>query len=189
MNMSLRGALVLLIVIGMPVAAYFLVFRAQNAAIEKARHDVEHKLGLLEKLKEETARNADLAKANEEVAATVKTIEGRLPNGKDIDGLVRQVSDIAVASGLAAPGVKSGKPLPAALYMEQPIEMEVTGTFVGFFTFIANVEKLPRITRIHDMKITGLDREDVELKAEFTLSIYFQDDKQIAAVPVTGGGK
>jgi hypothetical protein len=53
--------------------------------------------------------------------------------------------------------------------------------FVGFFTFIAQVEKLPRITRIHDMKITGLARDDIELKAEFTLSIYFQDEKQVAA--------
>jgi type IV pilus assembly protein PilO len=76
--------------------------------------------------------------------------------------------------------MKSLKPVPAALYMEQPIEMEVQGGFVGFFTFIAQVEKLPRITRIHDMKITGLGRDDTELKAEFTLSIYFQDEKQVA---------
>lgn len=181
MKLGIRGLLIMLIVVGMPVASYFLVFKPQNTAIQAARKEVEHKAVLLAKLKEETARNADLAKTNEELHKTVKSIESRLPSGKEIDGLVRQVSDLAVASGLAPPAMKSAKPVPAALYMEQPIEMEVQGSFVGFFTFIAQVEKLPRITRIHDMKITGLSRDDIELKAEFTLSIYFQDDRQVAS--------
>jgi len=181
MKLGIRSFLIVLIVIGMPVASYFLVFKPQNAAILAARKEVDHKGVLLSKLKEETARNADLAKTNKELKDTVKSIESRLPSGKEIDGLVRQVSDLAVAAGLMPPAMKSAKPVPAALYMEQPIEMEVQGSFVGFFTFIAQVEKLPRITRIHDMKITGLARDDIELKAEFTLSIYFQDEKQVAA--------
>jgi type IV pilus assembly protein PilO len=180
MNLGLRGLLIVLILIGMPVASYFFVFKPQNTAIEAARKEVEHKAVLLSKLKEETARNSDLVKTNEELKKTVKAIEARLPSGKEIDGLVRQVSDLAVAAGLQPPAMKSLKPVPAALYMEQPIEMEVEGGFVGFFTFIAQVEKLPRITRIHDMKMTGLGRDDTELKAEFTLSIYFQDEKQVA---------
>jgi len=184
MKLGIRGLLILLIVVGMPVASYFMVFKPQNTAISTARKEAEHKAGLLAKLQEETARNADLAKTNEELRHTVKTIEARLPSGKEIDDLVRQVSDLAVASGLAPPAIKSAKPMPAALFMEQPIEMEVVGSFVGFFTFVAQIEKLPRITRIHDLKITGLAREDAELKAEFTLSIYFQDEKQAAA----GGG-
>ena len=76
--------------------------------------------------------------------------------------------------------MNTSKPVPTALYMEQPIEIEVMGSFVGFFTFLADIEKLPRITRVHDLKITGQNKEGEELKAEFTLSIYFQDDKQVA---------
>lgn len=180
MNLGLRGLMVMGIVVGMPVASYFLVFKPQNKAIEAARKEVDHKAGLLAKLREETARNENLVRANEEIQRSVKTIEARLPSGKELDALVRQVSDLAVSSGLQPPAMKSAKPVPAALYMEQPIEMEVLGNFVGFFTFLAQIEKLPRITRIHDMKITGMARDDVELKAEFTLSIYFQDEKQLA---------
>ncbi|MBS0197433.1 MAG: type 4a pilus biogenesis protein PilO [Planctomycetes bacterium] len=180
MNIGVRGAMLIGIVVGMPVASYFLVFKPQNKAIAAAKKEVDHKAGLLAKLREETARNADLARANEEIQRSVKTIEARLPSGKELDGLVRQVSDLAVASGLQPPAMKSAKPVPAALYMEQPIEMEVLGNFVGFFTFLAHIEKLPRITRIHDLKISGMARDDVELKAEFTLSIYFQDDKPLA---------
>ena len=45
---------------------------------------------------------------------------------------------------------------------------------------VSDIEKLPRITRVHDLKITGQDKQGEELKAVFTLSIYFQDDKQLA---------
>ena len=94
--------------------------------------------------------------------------------------MVRQVSNLAIESNLASPAMRSAKALPTASYMEQPIEMETTGNFVDFFTFLAKVEKLPRIMRIHDLKITSEARENVELRAIFTLSIYFQDEKQMA---------
>jgi type IV pilus assembly protein PilO len=97
-----------------------------------------------------------------------------------VDDVVRKVSDLAESCKLQAPAMKSLKPFKTALYMEQPIDIEVSGDFLGFFTFLASIEKLPRITRVHDLKITGNPKEGVELKAEFTLSIYFQDEAQLA---------
>ncbi len=180
MKLGLRGGLVLLIVVGMPVASFFLVFKPQNREIDRAKAEIEHKETMLIKLREETARNDDLARANEETRQTVAMIERRLPSNKEVDDLVRQVSDLALQSGLQDPSLKSVRPVPAVLYMEQPIEMEVSGTFMGFHAFIANLEQLPRITRIHDLKILGAPKEDIEMKAQFTLSIYFQDEAKIA---------
>jgi len=184
MGMGLRILAIVAIIIGMPLAAWWFVFVEQNQQIESATKELKHKESLLVKLQEETSRNADLVKANEEIQRSVKMIEARLPSNKEVDAIVRQVSDLAVQAGLNPPAMKSGKPVQAAGYMEQPLEMEVTGDFLGFFTFIAHVEKLPRITRIHDLKITGMLKDDVEMKAEFTLSIYFQDEKSVAHAEV-----
>jgi type IV pilus assembly protein PilO len=181
MAFGLRAAIVTAVVIGLPVSSYFFVFRPTNKKLQTDRAECEQKEKYLAKLDELTARDSDLAKANEDIRRSIKTIEARLPSGKDIDALVRQVSDLAIASGLKSPAIKSVKPMPAAMYMEQPLEMEVSGSFVGFWTFLAQVEKLPRITRVHDLKITATNRAEAELRAEFTLSIYFQDDKQMAA--------
>jgi type IV pilus assembly protein PilO len=180
MKLGTKPLMVFMIVIGMPVASYVLLFKPLNSAIKTASENVEHREALLVKLQEETARNSDLERANEEIERSVKFIESRLPSGKDIDDLVRQVSDYAVSSGLKPPAMRAGKPVPAALYMEQPIEMEVIGSYLAFSTFIAHVEKLPRIVRIHDLKLSGQTKDENELKAEFTLSIYFQDQAQIA---------
>lgn len=175
-----RGLILLAVVLGMPVASYFLVFRPQNIEITKARQEVEYTEQLLTKLRAEVARNADLEKAIKEIRASVQAAEARLPSDKEIADVVRQVSDLAVQSGLAPPALKASKPVQAALYMEQPLDMQVQGDFRGFFTFVAAMECLPRIMRITDMKVLRnemrSDRDPSE-KVDFTLSIYFQPGK------------
>ncbi len=193
-----RGLLVLAIVLGLPLISYYAVFKPQNKAIEKEREQIKYQQDLLQKLKAESAKHADLQKANEEAQVMVKSIEAKLPTGKEIDGVVRQVSELAIQAGLQPPAMRSTKPVPAMLYMEQPLETEVTGDFVGFFSFLARLEKMPRIIRIPDLKITGQSgKAGVEVKAEFTLSIYFQDQNKVAeamksasaATGTTMGGK
>jgi len=184
LNTHLR-ALLIAAVVGMPIASYFFVFKPLNNEIQTQKLEVEHKEQLLVKLQEETARNADLERSNAEIQNSIKVIEARLPSSKEVDDVVRKVSDLAETYNLQAPAMKTLRPIQTALYMEQPIEIEVSGDFLGFFTFLASVEKLPRITRVHDLKISGNPKDGVELKAEFTLSIYFQDEAQLAQ----GGSK
>lgn len=186
MNLGLR-AILILVILATPLAAWWFAFVPENRYIDNITKDLKHKEAMLAKLQEETSRNADLARANEELHRTVSMIEQRLPSNKEVDAIVRQVSNLAMEANLGSPTVKSSKPVQSALYMEQPLEMEVSGTFAGFFKFIADVEKLPRITRIHDMAITSQATEgeaEKELKATFTLSIYFQDEKTMAAAAV-----
>jgi type IV pilus assembly protein PilO len=168
-------------VLGLPVASYFLVFKPQNSEISRAQGDVEHMRNLLARLQEEAAKNADFERANQELAQNIGIIEERLPASQEVDAVVRQVSDLAVAAGLASPAIKNNKPLPAGLYMEQPLEMETKGSFIGFHTFLAQVEKLPRVMRIHEFKLTGQPGDEAELKATFTLSIYSQEDGKSVA--------
>lgn len=183
-----RGIMLLAAVVGMPVASYFLVFRPQNNEINRAKQDIEYTKSLLDKLREETARNADLEKAIEEIRLSVVAAETRLPSDKEIADVVRQVSDLALQAGLEDPGMKSAKPVQAALYMEQPLNMTMKGDFRSFFLFMANVEKLPRIMRVTDLKLTRDDKVQeaaadglIADKVEFTLSIYFQPGKKLSA--------
>jgi type IV pilus assembly protein PilO len=184
MGSHLRAILIIL-VISLPLASYFLVFKPLNAQINHEKGETEHHEALLAKLQEETARNVNLQQANTEIQSSIRLIEARLPSNKEVDAVVRQVSNLAVESNLAPPAMRTGKPVQSTLYKEQPIEMETAGNFVDFFTFLAKVEKLPRIMRIHDLKIAREPKDNMELKANFTLSIYFQDETQ---APANQGG-
>jgi type IV pilus assembly protein PilO len=164
--------------VGVPVSSYWLVFRPRNAEIVAARAEIDHRQQMLERLREETRRNTDLELANEEIAKSVASIEARLPSNKELDEIVRSVSDLAIESGLGAPSMKSAKQVKAALFMEQPLEIQMTGDFRKFYDFLIRLEQMPRITRVPDMKLKRLDEGDGNTKAEFTLSIYFQDASQ-----------
>jgi type IV pilus assembly protein PilO len=134
---------------------------------------------MLDKLRHATAQNADLERANKEIEDSISKIEARLPTNKEIDKIVRQVSELAVDVGLGAPNMKSEKPLPAASYMEQPLSMGITGDFHGFYEFLLRLEQLPRITRIPDLNIKRSQQQDGHMEADFTLSIYFEDESAV----------
>ena len=103
-------------------------------------------------------------------------MESLLPSGKEIDKIVRQVSALAVEAGLSPPTLKSEKPVAAARFREQPLEMSTSGSFEGFYEFLLALERLPRLTRVVDLILKDSTEDGIEVEAEFTLSIYFQND-------------
>ena len=176
MRFGLREYILLALLLAMPLSSYWLVFRPQNAEIATAKREVQHKRDMLDKLREATAKNEDLQTANQKIQKSISAIEARLPTNKEVEGIVRQVSDLAVESNLEPPMMKSDKPMKASLYMEQPLNMTITGDFKNFYEFLVRVEQLPRITRIPTMDIKRAEETDGHMKAAFTLSIYFQQE-------------
>jgi type IV pilus assembly protein PilO len=176
MRMGLRETLLLGVLLALPLCSYWMVFKPQNAEIGVAKREIDHKRQILETLRQRTVMNDDMQRENEEIRTSILMFESRLPSNKEVDSVVRQVSDLAVESGLAPPSVESQPPVAAAMYMEQPLKMRITGDFRGFHEFLRKLEMLPRITRIPDMKITRAREADGHMHAEFTLSIYFQSE-------------
>jgi len=97
-----------------------------------------------------------------------------LPSDKEMDLVLRDVAEIAKTAGLELPIFKRGeKPLPAGQAMEQPLEVQVTGNFDGFYRFLVELERLPRIVRVPDIKLTRGEQGDGTLQADLTLSVYY----------------
>jgi type IV pilus assembly protein PilO len=176
MKLGFRELVLLAVLLALPLLSWWLVFRPQNAEIGQARREIKHKSEMLDKLQMTTAKNQDLARQNEENQKKIQAIEARLPSSKEVDQVVRQVSELAVECGLEPPAIESDKPVTAAMYMEQPLKMKINGDFNGFHGFLKRLEDLPRVTRIPDMKITRAQEKNGHMKAEFTLSIYFQQE-------------
>lgn len=188
MKLGAREGLIGAVLLAIPLSSWWLVFRPQNTAIETAKREIAHKRELLEKLKAYTSKNQDLVKANDDINRRIKTIEDRLPSDKEVDSIVRQVSDVAVQCSLQSPTVANVKPRQEAMYMEQPLDMTLSGNWEGFYDFLSRVEKLPRITRISNMVLKRDDKGDGQMKAEFTLSIYYQQSAANAAAIAVAPG-
>ena len=178
MKIGPREGAVLGLVLAIPIASYALVFAPQNKDIAAAMMEISHKQEVLDALRVETARNADLAEANVEISDRIAEIEARLPSDKEVDNIVRQISDLAVNSGLTPPTLASGKPIAAGTYWEQPLTVTTTGNFTGYYRFLQKLERLPRITRIPDFELRRDPKNNGVVAIEFTLSIFFQDESK-----------
>ncbi|MFM9958911.1 MAG: type 4a pilus biogenesis protein PilO [Phycisphaerales bacterium] len=176
MKFGLRELLLLLVLLAMPVCAWWFVFRPVNGEIITARSEIAQKERTLEKLSIATKQSADLAKSNAEVAQAIGLIEARLPTGKEVDKILEQVANLARQSNLEIPKVKAAKPVAASKYMEQPLDMTIVGDFDNFYAFLLKLEQLDRITRLLNMKLIRQDKAEGAMQATFTLSIYFEPE-------------
>ncbi|MBX3390932.1 MAG: type 4a pilus biogenesis protein PilO [Phycisphaeraceae bacterium] len=176
MRFGFRELVLMLILLAVPLSSYWLVFRPVNAEIELAKAEADLKRDRLSKLREETSRNADLEKENKDIAASIEAFEAKLPSKKELDAIIRQVSELATQQGLTSPTVKSLKAVKAAMYMEQPLELALQGNFRSFHDFVHKLEQLPRITKIPDFKLKRATDKNGDMQATFTLSIYYVDE-------------
>jgi type IV pilus assembly protein PilO len=182
MNWGYRQLAYLLVLLAVPLASYFMVFRPQNAAIAAARAEIELKERTLQKLREATEQTADLEAANQEIAGAVEAIRARLPDSKAIDTVLREVAQIAARHNLKVPVFKKeDKTQPAGEAMEQALEVEIVGSFDGFYRFLLDLERIPRITRLSDMKLTRDDQENGAMRAQITMSIFYRPDDTVAS--------
>lgn len=182
MRFGFRELVFFIVLLTVPVASYFYLFKPRNDSINRARAEISVKQANLEKLAEVSASIDDIGLAIEEGREKVELIEAKLPSEQDVEGILEQVWQLAKRNRLNVRSVKSDKPVPASLYMEQPLKMVMDGQFDGFYQFLLELENLPRITRMHQLKLernNGKSSTDADIppgwmKAEFVLSIYFE---------------
>lgn len=177
MNTMVRQSFFFGVLLAVPVCSYFLVFHPQNQRIARARQEIEHKQAILEKLRQATAQSADLQKTNLEIRQSIDAIRSRLPTTKEMPDVLRHVASLAARNGLEIPNFKnSDKAQSAGVAMEQQINVEITGDFDGYYRFLQELERMPRITRIPDMQIQRSDKNDGAMVTKFSLSIYYEGD-------------
>ena len=183
MKFGLREFFFFIVLLAVPVASYLYVFKPRNDEIQRANEEIATKQTRLDTLAAVTAKIEDIGLEIERGRESVLMIEAKLPTAQDVEGILEQVWQTARRNALNLVSVKSEKPVPAALYMEQPLKVVMEGQFDGFYQFLLELENLPRITRIHQMKVERAkpavgEKEETQppgaMKAEFILSIYFE---------------
>ena len=189
-NRGLREFAFFGVLLAIPIASYFFVFAPRNAEIRDARAEISAKEKRLSELNILTDRIGDLGREIAQREEDLERLNQKLPDREGVDRILEQVTQLAQKSQLNVRSVKGEKAVPAGLAMELPLKTVIEGNFEGFYQFLLDVESLPRITRVHAMKITKLGmgpRDDPKdavvnaMRAEFTLSIYFNGGEVVAS--------
>ena len=78
----------------------------------------------------------------------------QLPSQTEIPGLIEDVSQTALASGLE---INLFRPLadnPKGFYVEKPIQISIRGSYHQMGNFVTGVSALPRIVTLHDVSLS-----------------------------------
>lgn len=174
MKLGIREIIFLIILLSVPIAAFKFVFMPRNAEILQAKNEIVDKESKLRKLAEAGNKIEDLSVTINALNDAVTMIEDRLPQEKRVDDVLRRAWEIARGHVLTIKKVEPQNPLPASRYMELPINVELEGSFDGFYLYLLDLEQMPRLTKIKDLHIERLDESLGTIRANFTLSVYFQ---------------
>lgn len=148
-----KAIIVLFIFIGCIAAGYFL-------HIQNLQTELQSVEGAETTLRVEFEQKAFLA-ANLEAyrAQTVQMEESftellrQLPSQTEVPGLVDDVTDTGLGSGLAFATITLEPEAIQEFYIELPMDIAVVGDYHDFGTFVSGVASLDRIVTLHDFAI------------------------------------
>lgn len=89
--------------------------------------------------------------------AKLRGLQEQLPEEKEVSGLLRQISELGIKSGLKILLWRPEErvPDPSGLYVRIPVKVEVSTSYHNLGSFSSHISRLPRIVNISDIKLTN----------------------------------
>jgi Tfp pilus assembly protein PilO len=164
-------ALGMAVVLAAVVMLVILPMRQRTAADRATTDDCRVQLV---KLQAVSQRINDLQADIKRLEEALAFFDGRLPQQKDIDVILREVWRIAEAKSLTPRSIRTGTAEAAARYNSQPITMSLEGKFSSLYEFLLGLERMPRITKIRQMQIAKMPQTEGIVQADLLVDIYFE---------------
>lgn len=180
MKLGARELIFFAMMLGLVVSTV-LLFQRWSRQEQQRVAVIEQKEQALENLKQATSGIEDLDAKIADLQKAIAFFESKLPQEKEVASVLKEVSNIAESNSLQTRTFRTMKTERTANYSEQPIKMSLSGDFNGFYSFLLQLEKLPRITRLLNMKLEKISDRDGEMQAQLTLSIFFEPESTAVA--------
>jgi len=160
-------AVVAIIIFGLILGGgYWFFIKDQYAQLERVEK-TEQELRKRYEDKAYQVANLEVFKAQmEEMEETFGALVRQLPSETEVPGLLEDITNTALGSGLELQEVKLQGEQRRDFYAELPINIRVTGSYHELATFVSSVASLPRIVTLHDLTITptGGDGEQLNMQ-------------------------
>ncbi len=178
---AVKIGLIIIVCVLVAVAGYFLDIQSQ---IDKLARAERQEVTLKQDFEKKQAKAVNLAAYKQQLKDIEESFGAmlrQLPSKTEVEGLLVDISQTGLASGIEFELFKPEKERYIDFYAELPIKMKMTGTYHEFGNFVSGVAALPRIVTLHDISITK-DRKSDRLTMEVTAKTYrYLDEAEIAA--------
>ena len=122
------------------------------------------------------AKLPELTVENERLRVRLNELKLQLPEEKEVSTLLKQVSDLCIASGLKIGLWKpeQRKTHSSGIVYEIPVKVDLTGNYHSLGYFFSSLTKLNRIVNISDIKISDPKpaKENALVRISFTATTF-----------------
>ncbi|MHC4638708.1 MAG: type IV pilus inner membrane component PilO [Planctomycetota bacterium] len=175
MKNGFRKLVFFLALVGIVYVAYQFMIKPANKELAQNRTELEKKLSKLDEFEKATAAAEGLTKQLEDLQEAIKFFEDKLPPTSEIDKVLKQVTLIVQKQGLKPKIIRTLKKKNNSGYIEQPLKMELVGNFTSYYSFLLQLENLPRIMKIRELEMKKLTNQEGKIETSFIVSIFFQN--------------
>ncbi|MGI9285684.1 MAG: type 4a pilus biogenesis protein PilO [Pseudomonadales bacterium] len=153
-----------------------LGYRLHLSGLQQNLTQIEQKETTLKaEFKDKAGKAANLdayRKQMEEMEETFGALVRQLPSDTEVPGLLEDITNRGVASGLEFKSIDLQPEQTAEFYVELPIKMTVEGTYHDLGAFVSGIAGLPRIVTLHDFDIEPGKESDGALTLSITAKTY-----------------
>ena len=175
MTGNFRRVVFFILLVGVAAAGYQYMIKPANDSLAKAKSQLDAKMAQLANFQKATAAAEDMTKQLEQLQEAMEFFESKLPPTSQIHEVLEQVTVIAQKQGLKPKTIRTLKKKDNSGYIEQPLKMELEGNFSSFYSFLLELEKLPRIMKIRELDLDKHRENEGQIAADFIVSIFFQN--------------
>ncbi len=129
-------------------------------------------IGKLERKQKKAANLNALKEQMKEMKQSFGDMLRQLPDETEVAGLLVDISQTGLASGLEFELFKPRKEQPKDFYVELPIQIRVVGDYHEFGEFVSGVASLPRIVTAHNIVIDTKKDKSKSLSMSMTAKTY-----------------
>ena len=174
MTGSLRKVVFFALLVGLAWAGYHIMIEPANRDLAQTRQRNKAKRAKLAEFEKASVAAQDLSKQMEQLEEAVAFFESKLPPTDEIHKVLEKVTVIAQKQGLKPKTIRTlGRKLNSG-YIEQPLKIELEGNFPSFYSFLLEMEKLPRIMKVRKLDLSKKKELEGQIGADCVVSVFFQ---------------
>ena len=172
---SMRKFIFLLLVVGLALVGYRFVIQPAQKSLKDTQDRLQVNRMKLAEFEQTTNAALDLARQLEQLREAIHFFEEKLPPTSEIHKVLEQVTLIAQRQGLNPKSIRTLGQKPNSGYVEQPLEIKLEGDFTAFYSFLLEIEKMPRIMKVRKLDVNKTHQLEGQITTDCIVSIFFQN--------------
>jgi type IV pilus assembly protein PilO len=175
MTSGLRKAVFFVSLIAVAWAAYQYMIKPANQHLAEQKQRLAANLAKLAEFEKATAAAEDLSRQLEHLQEAIDFFESKLPPTIEIDKVLQDITVIGEKQGIKCKTIRRLGKKDNSGYVEQPLEMKLEGDFDSFYSYLLELEKLPRIMKVRELELEKQAKSEGRVSVNFVVSIFFQN--------------